>query len=80
MYSSTLAELLQRTALRFLKACENVEAQYPGASSRLSESDYTHLLAEEVKRLAEAENRDRKESHRRPISSQNSLETQGDQD
>ena len=80
MYSFTLAELLQRTAFRFLKACENVEAQYPGASSKLSESDYTSLLAEEVRRLAEAENRDQEKSRRRPISSQNSLETQGDQD
>ena len=74
MYSSTLAALLRRTAFRFLKACENVEAQYPGASSKLPESDYTSLLAEEVRRLAEAENNDQQGDLQRPSPSQGSLE------
>jgi hypothetical protein len=74
MYSSTLAALLRRTAFRFLKACENVEAQYPGASSKLPESDYTSLLAEEVRRLAEAENNDQQGDRQRPSPSQGSLE------
>ena len=74
MYSSTLAALLRRTAFRFLKACENVEAQYPGASSKLPESDYTSLLAEEVRRLAEAENNDQQGDRQRPSPSKGSLE------
>ncbi len=52
MYSSTLAELLRRTALRFLEACDNVRASHP----EVSESDFKSLVAEEVKRLREAEN------------------------
>ena len=79
MYSSTLAALLRRTALRFLKACENVEAQYPGASSKLPESDYTSLLAEEVRRLAEAENHEQGKSRRRPSPNKSSLETKRDE-
>jgi hypothetical protein len=51
-----------------------VEAQYPGASSKLPESDYTHLLAEEVRRLAEAENNDQQGDRQRPSLSQGSLE------
>lgn len=53
MYSSTLAKLLRKTALRFLEACDNVRASHPEAS----ESDFKSLVAEEVKRLREAENR-----------------------
>lgn len=52
MYPSTLSVLLRRTALRFLEACENVRTSHPEAS----ESDFKSLVAEEVKRLREAEN------------------------